>query len=656
MKTFTRTLTLIAALIMLGKTTVAQTTATLVTVQDSIYTNTHWTCDKQYFLKGYVYVVNGITLTIDSGVIIKGDKNTKGSLIIERGAKIYANGSKYNPIVMTSNLAPGSRNYGDWGGLILCGKAPVNWNGNQSQVEGGPRSLYGGTNPNDNSGSLSYVRCEFAGVAFSPNNEINGITFCGVGNGTNVDHCQVSFSGDDSFEWFGGTVNSKYLIAFRGWDDDFDTDNGFSGLNQFGVGLRDPFAADQSGSKGFESDSYQAGTKNGLLGDTTGLTKCVFSNYTMIGPLVNPGSTAYDPQFVSGAHIRRGSAISIMNSVIAGYPAGVLVDESSASYGSTTRNMDQLGSAGDTISQIRNTIICGIPVNSPGNPTIKEMVYVKDGPRSLTPTNVEGDTITGTPFSPFPGPFDYFFSAGSGTVTVTKNHNKIYPTEQTGVRLQAPFTLLAPSFVPTSTSPICYNSTGLPAYVITHYSVCCAQSDHFANTNKYPFNPANPINLDTSNWFSNYNAPSFPPRFSSGRLKNPFFTKVNYVGAFSGTQTSSDNWMANWTNFDPNNANYSGVCTTSGIKQNFLESTYLQAFPNPAHESVTINFSLNDPAIASIELYNIYGQKLDVVDLQNAMPGLNSATINTKELPQGAYFIKLQVNGQSKTTKIIVAK
>ena len=139
-------------------------------VQDSISTDTHWTCDKQYLLFGYVYVTNNATLTIDPGVVVKGDKNSKGSLIVERGSKLVAVGTPTQPIVFTSNQPVGQRSYGDWGGVILCGKAPVNWNGGEAVVEGGPRSLYGGTDPHDNSGHLSYVRIEFPGVSFSPNN------------------------------------------------------------------------------------------------------------------------------------------------------------------------------------------------------------------------------------------------------------------------------------------------------------------------------------------------------------------------------------------------------------------------------------------------------------------------------------------------------
>lgn len=641
MKKITQTLLLLAAVLMMGKVK-AQATATLVTVQDSIYTNTHWTCDKQYLLKGYVYVVNGTTLTIDSGVIIKGDKNTKGSLIIERGAKIYANGTVNHPIVFTSNQAMGNRTYGDWGGVILCGYAPTNWSTGYGQVEGGPRSLYGGNNPHDNSGKLSYVRCEFAGIAFSPNNEINGITFCSVGDATQLDHLQVSYSGDDSYEWFGGNVNAKYLISYRSWDDDFDTDNGFSGRVQFGVILRDPNAADQSGSKGFESDSYQTGTKTGLSGDTTGLTKPVFSNITAIGPMIAPTTTAYDPQFVSGAHIRRGSAISILNSIIAGWPCGILFDESSSSFGSTTRNLRVMGAAGDSILQIRNTIVCGIPTNN--TPTRKEVEYVIDGARSLTPTGTEADTTTGNPFSPASGPFNFF--------TTSMNKNTMYPNEQTGIQLGSPFNLAVPNFVPNSTSPLSYNSTALPTYVKNHY---LPQTDHFGNSNVYPFNTANPISIDTSNWFANYNAPKNWPNFSSGRLKGTFFTKVNYIGAFSGTHTTSDNWMATWTNFDPVNTDYSMVCNTAGIKEN-SQSVYLATFPNPASESVNVHFSLNEPGEVVLQLTDILGHDIEAIKMPNVNVGLNIATINTSSLPQGTYFVKFTSGNISKTSKVLIVR
>ena len=181
---------------------------------------------------------DGATLTIEPGTVIRGSKANKGALIIEKGAKIMAEGTLDNPIVFTSNQDAGSRSYGDWGGVILLGKATVNKV--DPIIEGGPTSTYGGSDDADNSGIIKYVRIEFPGIAFQPDKEINGLTFGGVGSGTTIDYIQVSYSGDDSYEWFGGAVNVKHLIAFRGWDDDWDTDYGYHGMAQFCVDLRDP--------------------------------------------------------------------------------------------------------------------------------------------------------------------------------------------------------------------------------------------------------------------------------------------------------------------------------------------------------------------------------------------------------------------------------
>ena len=596
---------------------------TTVTVQDSIATNTHWTCDQQYLLKGYVYVTAGHVLTIDSGVIIKGDKDTKGSLIIERGAQIFANGTRNHPIVFTSNQPAGSRSYGDWGGVILCGQAPVNWNAGQAQVEGGPRSFYGGINPNDNSGSMTYCRIEFPGIAFSPNNEINGLTFCGVGNATVIHHIQVSYSGDDSYEWFGGSVNTKNIVAFAGWDDDFDTDNGYNGMNQFCVGLRDPYAADQSGSKAFESDSYQSGTATGLAGDTSKITKPVFSNCTIIGPLVSPTSTAYDPQFVAAAHIRRGSAISILNSILAGYPAGVLIDESSASYGST------VGNIGNGILQFRNNIICGMP-SSPFN---KDVVFVKDGARSLTPTTANADTTsTGTDWSTlsgFAGPFSWIRNSAF--------HNVEYATEQTGVRLGNPFNLSNPGMVPTSTSPIVYNSA-------------------------HAFNAHLPLNYDTSGGYVNYNVPGFAPDFVNTKASNAFFTNVNYVGAFPYTGTTTDNWMNGWCNFDPLNTNYDTTCYTApsnvGVNNviNSGSKSILKVYPNPAGSLVNVAVEVSQTGTLQIMILDRTGRVVKEVYNGGALPGTLSYQISTDDMPNGMYVVSVLVNGRHSIAKLNVIK
>jgi hypothetical protein len=227
-------------------------------------------------------------------------------------------GTAQNPIVFTSAQPAGQRSYGDWGGLIICGNAPINLPGGSGIVEGGTNATFGGSDPEDNSGKLQFVRIEFPGIAFQPNQEINGLTLAGVGRQTVIDHVQVSYSGDDSFEWFGGTVNCTNLIALRTWDDDFDTDNGYSGSVQFALAVRDPNVADASGSNGFESDNDAGGTNN------TPHTTATFSNVSLFGPLATPQTQA-NFQFESGLHLRSNTRLRIFNSVIAGYPEGVYV-------------------------------------------------------------------------------------------------------------------------------------------------------------------------------------------------------------------------------------------------------------------------------------------------------------------------------------------
>ena len=287
-----------------------------------------------YLLKGWIYVANGSELTIEPGTIIKGDKETQASLIVEPGGKLIAQGTKEAPIVFTSEQPQGQRKPGDWGGLIVCGNAKNNQG--VQQIEGGPRTKHGGDNDADNSGVLSYVRVEFAGYPFQKDKEINGITFASIGSGTQVDHLQVSYSNDDSYEWFGGSVNAKYLVAYNGWDDDFDTDNGYSGNVQYGLVVRNPRLADTSQSNGFESDNCADGA------EVSPFTTATFSNITFIGPkayegfqntsdYINggdffPNNGSSLGKFQAAMQICRSSHLACFNSVAVGYPIGLIID------------------------------------------------------------------------------------------------------------------------------------------------------------------------------------------------------------------------------------------------------------------------------------------------------------------------------------------
>ena len=280
---------------------------------------------KKYLLKGYAFVQAGQTLTIPAGTIIFGDKASKGTLVVNRGGKIMAEGTAEKPIVFTSKFGPGERDKGDWGGIIILGNANVNQQ--NTPIEGVTPSVTFGTfnstaNDAESSGTLKYVRIEYAGIALSPNNEINGLTFGGVGSGTVVENVQVSYSGDDAFEWFGGTVNCKNLIAFGTWDDDFDTDLGYTGKVQFALALRDPFYADAFGSNSFESDNNGGGT------DASPKTAPLFCNVTVLGPR-HDSIANISPSYKNAIHFKRNTAASIYNSVITGFPVGLLIDGNS---------------------------------------------------------------------------------------------------------------------------------------------------------------------------------------------------------------------------------------------------------------------------------------------------------------------------------------
>jgi hypothetical protein len=314
------------------------------------------------YLSGIVYITKGVTLTIEPGAKVQGKSGANtAALVITRGAKIIAKGTAEKPIVFTSASAnPAS---GDWGGIVICGIAKTNqslpWKGvtvaGLTQVEGGVNdadgnglagagdAVYPTANDADNSGFLQYVRIEYAGYAFLPDNELNSLTMACVGSGTTIDHIQVTYAKDDAFEWFGGAVNCKYLIAYKTQDDDFDTDHGYSGNVQFGIVLRDSVIADISQSEAFESDN--TGKGDNFLPRTS----AVFSNITAIGPratLANKGNSL----FRAGAHIRRNTGISIMNSIITGWPIGLNFD---VALGNVDKNIN------DSTIRVKNTTLAG---------------------------------------------------------------------------------------------------------------------------------------------------------------------------------------------------------------------------------------------------------------------------------------------------------
>jgi hypothetical protein len=287
--------------------------------------------NKKYLLNGVVKVNDGASLTIPAGTLIFGSPNQiiggvpviGGTLVIQRGGKIFANGTAQEPIVFTSSRPVGQRAAGDWGGIVILGRATNN-QGLNVGIEGLTGEFHGGTDDNDNSGVMRYVRIEFAGFELSPNNEVNTLTMGSVGKGTIIEYIQASYGLDDSFEWFGGNVDGKYLIAYKTKDDCFDTDFGYTGKVQFALSWRDPQIADQSRSEAFESDNDGSGSLN------TPRTAPIFSNVTAIGPKRSVSDVAgvnFDNNFYYGVHQRRSTQQSIFNSVFTGYnQGGILLD------------------------------------------------------------------------------------------------------------------------------------------------------------------------------------------------------------------------------------------------------------------------------------------------------------------------------------------
>ncbi len=267
----------------------------------------------KWILKGYVYVIDGATVTFEAGCVVQSDVTEKGALIIERGAKIIASGTKDNPIVFTSGKPIGSRAPGDWGGIILLGKAPTNRPLDPAPViEGGVGRQYGGNNPLDESGILRYVRIEYAGIAAEPGSEINGLTCGGVGSGTIIENVMISYANDDAFEFFGGTVNAKNLISFATADDDFDFDFGYTGKIQFAIAMRKPDFVDAGDAgNGIECDNDASGT------NATPITRPQLSNFTLVGPNDATG-TAANHNF--SMRWRRRTQFVLRNSVLIGHP------------------------------------------------------------------------------------------------------------------------------------------------------------------------------------------------------------------------------------------------------------------------------------------------------------------------------------------------
>jgi len=215
-----------------------------------------------YDLVGQIYVTDGATIKFAPGTIIRGAASPKGSLIISRGGKIDAVGTAEEPIIFTSSAPNGSKTLAGWGGILLLGKA-VNWHGPTFNIEGlatVPENQHGGSDDNDDSGTLKYVRIEFGGVDLGGGNEINGLSLGSIGSETDISYVQVNTTLDDGFEFFGGTVDADHLVVNNAGDDIYDADDGYRGTLSTIFGRHVISVTDSP--NGFEIDGDQdAGAK-----------------------------------------------------------------------------------------------------------------------------------------------------------------------------------------------------------------------------------------------------------------------------------------------------------------------------------------------------------------------------------------------------------
>lgn len=281
-----------------------------VAVSGNIDSSVTWTNTKLYRIRGPVFVRNNAVLTIEPGTFVIGEPGSQppSVLVITRTGRIVANGTRSRPIIMTSSQPFGQRKPGDWGGLILLGRATNNWPTGEGPIEGlvdSPDTRYGGNDDAHDCGTLRYVRVEFAGAELQPANEVNGITWGSCGARTVSEYLQVTYGFDDAFEWFGGTNNAKYLVGTYTRDDYFDGQIGWRGKVQHALALVNA----DNGNRGFEMDNNE--TNHALRP----LNAPQFYNVTLVGVGDRFTQSVDEGTGVAGIFLRRGAG-GVYNNII----------------------------------------------------------------------------------------------------------------------------------------------------------------------------------------------------------------------------------------------------------------------------------------------------------------------------------------------------
>lgn len=412
----------------------SQSTLPVVAVTTDITTAVHWTAGNVYELNGVITVRDGGSLQIDPGTFIKSTVNptpgpgasANGVLVIAKNGTIDAVGTPANPIVFTSRkLLDGVAGTvgapGDFGGVIILGNAVTNFPGGDDLIEGLPnlpKYRYGGTNNTDNRGNFKYVRIEFAGFQLAPNKEVNGLTLGSVGSGTQISHVQVSWGLDDGFEFFGGTVSPKNLVAYANDDDQFDFDNGYTGSIQYAIAVANAYSTHSGTTTPRNSDSNGIESDNNDPADNASFTLIpkthpILSNFSIIGTADTTLSPAIpSPGLKYAYRNRRGAEVSLTNSLVTGYPRGIVFDADASATPSTV-NANTVHGFSAAISVATgtfigtNTVSIGVPApklnikqpwaNSPGTPGSFDFA-VTSGTRGAIPSGTPNWTANWTKF------------------------------------------------------------------------------------------------------------------------------------------------------------------------------------------------------------------------------------------------------------------
>lgn len=583
--------------------------APTLTITGNITSNTTWNTGQVVLISTQCFIKNNSVLTIQPGVVVLGDKAATGAgIFVTKGSQIIANGTKASPIVFTSNQAPGQRSPGDWGGLVLLGKSTNNNSNGINNIEGLPISSdteYGGganPDPNDNSGSLKYVRLEFCGYTYQPNQEINSLTMGSVGRGTSIDYVQVSFGNDDAFEWFGGTVDAKHLVSYRNLDDDFDTDYGFSGRVQFVLSVRDPQLADNpsvSTSEIFESDNDPSGTA------AAPKTSAIFSNVTAIGPRRGQASPTVASGHRRGLRIRRNSELKVFNSIFMdNQTRGLFID------GSACENNANAGTL-----KFKNNILAGYGQRATESGTfgiINTNTFVAANANDTLPSAAN---ILVTPYN-YTTP-DYRPVPGSVALS------------------NVSFTDAVLSSISSNTAIVMATIPG---------SVCIGDAGTLI-----PFTFVPSTSLSSGYCSLNWTAGS-GLSISSSTIENPTFT-VSTIGTFTAALNviignAPQNVVVSITTY---------TCDNVGISEFNTAISNVHLLPNPASNNTTLQFNSTQAGEVSVMLFDLSGKLVStVITNMHMQSGSNEIAINTHALENGIYFVQVSTEYGKTTSKLVV--